>query len=140
MQQLYRFPGNQAHNGYLETYLTLGLLGLFMLIAWIIASFRKIRLELLRNVEFGRFRLGFLAAVVVYNWTEASFKTLHPMWFVFYLIALDYPKFARGFTGAALEAGEPEDETELVYSEEELESAQTVDHEWQMQHSKAALA
>jgi hypothetical protein len=36
--------------------------------------------------------LGFLAAVILYNWTEAAFKTLNPIWFVFYLIALDYPR------------------------------------------------
>jgi exopolysaccharide production protein ExoQ len=86
---------NQAHNGYLETYLNLGLLGLFLLIGVLIATFWKSRRELLRNFEFGRFRLGFLIAVIVYNWTEASFKALHPIWFVFYIIALDYrqPEF-----------------------------------------------
>jgi exopolysaccharide production protein ExoQ len=82
----------QAHNGYLETYLNLGLVGLFLLIGLIIATFRKIRIDLLRNFEFARFRLGFLAAVVFYNWTEASFKGLHPVWFVFYIIAMDYPR------------------------------------------------
>jgi O-antigen ligase len=82
---------NQAHNGYLETYLNLGLLGLFILLALIIATFWKSRRELLSNFEFGRFRLGFLAAVVVYNWTEASFKALSFVWFVFFIIAIDYP-------------------------------------------------
>jgi exopolysaccharide production protein ExoQ len=83
---------NQAHNGYLETYLNLGLVGLFLLIGLIIATFRKIRLVLLKNFELGRFRLGFLAAVVVYNWTEASFKAISAVGFVFYIIAMDYPK------------------------------------------------
>ena len=86
---------NQAHNGYLETYLNLGFVGLAILIALIFATFSKARRELLRNFEFGRFRLGFLAAVVVYNWTEASFKALHPVWFVFYIIALDYPRVVK---------------------------------------------
>ncbi len=54
--------------------------------------FRKIRRELLKGLEFSRFALSFLAAVIVYNWTEAGFKTLHPMWFAFYIIALDYPQ------------------------------------------------
>ena len=83
---------NQAHNGYIETYLNLGLLGLFILIALILATFWKSRHELLTNFHFGRYRLGFLSALVVYNWTEASFKALHPMWFAFYIIAIDYPK------------------------------------------------
>lgn len=86
----------EAHNGYLETYLNLGLVGLLMLIGLIIATFRKIRLELLRNFQFGRFRLGLLVAIVVFNWTEASFKGLSPIWFIFYVIAMDYPGFKLG--------------------------------------------
>jgi len=82
---------NQAHNGYLETYLNLGVVGLFLLIVLLIATFWKGRRELFTNFEFGRFRLGFLLAVIAYNWTEAAFKNISPMWFVFYLIALDYP-------------------------------------------------
>jgi exopolysaccharide production protein ExoQ len=82
----------EAHNGYLELYLDLGLVGLFMLVGLIIATFRKIRLELLRNFQFGRFRLGFLSAIVVYNWTEAAFRGLNPVWFIFYLVAMDYPE------------------------------------------------
>jgi O-antigen ligase len=92
LEGLFYFIPNEAHNGYLEIYLTLGLIGLFILIALFIATFWKIRPGLWRNFEWGRFRLGLLAAIVVYNWTEAGFKTVHPIWFVFYIISLDYPK------------------------------------------------
>jgi exopolysaccharide production protein ExoQ len=88
---------NEAHNGYLETYLNLGLVGLFLLMGLLIATFWKGRRELLRNFELGRIRLGFLLAVVVYNWTEASFKALSPVWFVFYLTAMDYPQIAWNY-------------------------------------------
>ena len=81
---------NQAHNGYLETYLNLGLVGLLLLIAWLIATFWKGRRELFSNFQFGRFRLGFLMAVIAYNWTEAAFKNISVIWFIFCLIALDY--------------------------------------------------
>jgi exopolysaccharide production protein ExoQ len=83
---------NQAHNGYLETYLNLGLVGLFLLVGLLIATFWKSRRELLTNFQFGRFCLGFLAAVVAYNWTEATFKNISPLWFIFYIIALDYAR------------------------------------------------
>jgi exopolysaccharide production protein ExoQ len=92
MWDKWTFHPNQAHNGYLETYLNLGLVGLFLLIALLIATFWKSRRELLTNFQFGRFRLGFLLAIVAYNWTEAAFKNISAMWFVFYIIALDYPQ------------------------------------------------
>jgi exopolysaccharide production protein ExoQ len=82
---------NEAHNGYLETYLNLGLVGLFMLFGLIIATFRKIRFELFRNIDWGRFRLGFLAAILFYNLTEATFRGLSLTWFVFFIIAMEYP-------------------------------------------------
>jgi exopolysaccharide production protein ExoQ len=113
---------NQAHNGYLETYLNLGLVGLFLLVSVLIATFWKSRRELLRNFDFGRFRLGFLMAVIAYNWTEASFKTLHPIWFVFYLIALDYrqPEFG---SFQQTEAIPPEEDEKLVYAEGEIDGS-----------------
>jgi O-antigen ligase len=92
MWQKWYWHPNEAHNGYLETYLNLGLIGLGILVALILATFWKARREYLFNFHFGRYRVAFLCALVVYNWTEASFKALHPMWFVFYIVALDYPK------------------------------------------------
>jgi exopolysaccharide production protein ExoQ len=92
MNEKWSFHPNEAHNGYLETYLNLGLIGLFILLALLLATFWKARRELLASFHLGRFRVSFLFAVLVYNWTEASFKALHPVWFVFYIIALDYPK------------------------------------------------
>jgi O-antigen ligase len=82
---------NEAHNGYLEIYLNMGLVGLFMLFGLIIATFRKIRFELFRNTDWGRFRLGFFAAILFYNLTEATFRGLSLTWFVFFIIAMEYP-------------------------------------------------
>ena len=59
---MFRWHPNEAHNGYLEIYLTLGLIGLFILAGILIHTFRKIRFELFRNFEWGRYRLGFLVA------------------------------------------------------------------------------
>jgi exopolysaccharide production protein ExoQ len=105
---------NEAHNGYLETYLNLGLVGVFILSGLLLATFRKVRRELLLNPDWGRFRLGFLAAVVFYNWTEVSFRGLSLVWFAFYIIAMEYP--ALGF------AKEPS--VEQVASEEEMERSE----------------
>jgi O-antigen ligase len=82
---------NEAHNGYLETYLNLGLAGLFIVVAFLLAVYRKGRAELLRDVEQGRLRLGFLAAFVLFNWTEAGFRPMGTMLLFLYVIAIDYP-------------------------------------------------
>jgi len=113
----YWWQPNEAHNGYLETYLNLGLVGLLLLIGWIVATFRKCRLEFLNNFEFGRFRLGLLAAAVLYNWTESGFRRQHPIWFAFYLIALEYPWFRREHATEPSKTAAQEEEMELVYSE-----------------------
>jgi len=110
---------NEAHNGYLETYLNLGLIGLFLLIGMLIATFWKIRRELVINFQFGRFGMGFLAAIVVYNWTEAVFKNINPLWFVFYIIALDC-RWPELDSVQRFEAIRTEEDTELVYLPQEI--------------------
>jgi O-antigen ligase len=92
VQQGRPWQPNEAHNGYLETYLNLGIVGLLMLFGLLVATFRKIRLDLLLgNPDWGRFELGFLAAIVFYNLTEATFKGLSFPWFVLFIVGMRYP-------------------------------------------------
>jgi exopolysaccharide production protein ExoQ len=114
------FQPNEAHNGYLETYINLGLPGLFILIAAIGSAYRKIRGGLLREFEFSRFRLGVLAAIVLYNFTEASFTGPQVMWLVFYIIALDYPRVEYEPAAEEINVVEYEGDAELSYFEERL--------------------
>lgn len=110
----YWWKPTQAHNGYLETYLNLGWVGIFMLTGVVIATFQKIRIDLLRRFQFARFRLGFLFAILFYNFTEASFKGVHIVWTVFYLIAIDYPRLRRPKPEVKKSAPEEEESSEPV--------------------------
>jgi exopolysaccharide production protein ExoQ len=113
--ELYWWQANEAHNGYLETYLNLGGIGVFIMVAWMFSAYQKSRAELLRDFEYGRFRMGFLAAMVAYNLAESGFRTLHPLWFMFYIIALDYPRPRwRREAGRDQVSELPEREPELV--------------------------
>ena len=117
LQGLFLYIPNEAHNGYLEIYLTLGLIGLFLLIGLFIATFWKIRLELFRNFEWARFRLGFFAAVILYNWSEAAFRTVSAIWFIFYIIAMDYPRSHLASAQSSVGLARSEEDVELAYTE-----------------------
>lgn len=86
---------NEAHNGYLETYLNLGFIGVGLTAAILLATYAKASRQLLTNFEFGRFRLAYLIAIIVYNWTEAAFRMNSFTFFMFFLIAIDYPMRRR---------------------------------------------
>ncbi len=83
---------NQAHNGYIETYLNLGLIGLALLLAMLLSTFRAITATFATDMLLARFRMALLFVVVFYNFTEATFKAVHLIWTVFCVIALRVPK------------------------------------------------
>ena len=83
---------NQAHNGYIETYLNLGLVGLVILLGLLVSTFRKISKKLTTDFDFARLRLAFLLAIVAFNYTEAAFKGVHFVWTIFCIIAIDYAR------------------------------------------------
>jgi O-antigen ligase len=96
LQQIWAMPEfwwhpTQAHNGYLETYLNLGLVGLFLVLGLFIVTFQKCHQTLLSDFDWGRFGLAYLVALIAHNWTEAGFKGLSVGFFVFFIIAINYP-------------------------------------------------
>ncbi|MBA3830922.1 MAG: O-antigen ligase family protein [Chthoniobacterales bacterium] len=112
----FRWHPTQAHNGYLETYLNLGIIGLFILIGVILVTFRKCVQDLVRDFEWGRVAMGCLVAIVAHNWTEAGFKGLSTVLFFFYLIALNYPGRRLLFSSDSLEDDKSFREPELAYA------------------------
>jgi len=81
-------PGIQeAHNGYLEVYLNLGWIGVSLVALLIISGYRKVLATLRRDALMGRFLLAFFVAGVVYNFTEAGFRMMAPVW-IFFLFAI----------------------------------------------------
>jgi O-antigen ligase len=80
---------NQAHNGYIETYLNLGAVGIALLCGVIVSTYRKIAKKLSTDFPFARLRLALLFAILAFNYTEAAFKGVHLVWTLFYIIAID---------------------------------------------------
>lgn len=89
---LYWWHPNQAHNGYLEMYLDLGLIGLGLLALLILSGYRNIVAAYGREPGLTRFKLALILIVPVYNVTEAAFKLMNPVWVAFLLVITAVPE------------------------------------------------
>lgn len=81
----------QAHNGYLETYLNGGFVGVGLLAMLLATSYWKIRRQIVFKVPEGMIRLLVLLMALLYNVTEASFTTVGLMWLVTVYALVEYP-------------------------------------------------
>jgi O-antigen ligase len=88
---IYWWQPNVAHNGFLETYINLGLIGVFLLVMVIIATFMKCKNSMETNNIFGKFGLSVLIVTILYNMTESAFNRFSIIWFIFLMIATEYP-------------------------------------------------
>jgi exopolysaccharide production protein ExoQ len=82
---------NEAHNGYLETYLNLGWIGVALLVAFIVLGYRNVIATMRRGADFGRLKLAFFVVAVAYNFTEAGFRAESSVWFAFLIAAIGVP-------------------------------------------------
>lgn len=86
---------NQAHNGYLELYLNIGWVGLFLLSCVVVHSLARILKGLPHSLEMGTLKLSFFVICLVYNFTEAAFKIQSPVWILFLWATMDLPGAPR---------------------------------------------
>ena len=96
----------QAHNGYIDVYVELGLTGLALLAGLLIATFNKIKERFISNFEIGRFQMALFVMLVVHNVPESSFlQSTHGLWFIFLLIALNVPPISKEIAAEPEPAG-----------------------------------
>ena len=76
---------NQAHNGYLEVYLNLGVIGLFIVTAWILTGVIKVAHLLSIDYPVAILRLSFIVVAVLYNITEATLDGVSNIWLLLFL-------------------------------------------------------
>lgn len=81
---------NEAHNGFLEVYLTLGLIGVALYCALLIASYWAISRQFRSSWSFASLSLALWTVLVFYNVTESAFRG-HLMWVAFLLGAIALP-------------------------------------------------
>jgi exopolysaccharide production protein ExoQ len=85
------FHPNQAHNGYLETYLNGGLLALGLIVGLLLTTAARLKRKLIAGSSFARILFAYFVIILLYNWTEAMFNKMSPIWFVQLLTATVYP-------------------------------------------------
>jgi O-antigen ligase len=91
LSEKYFYHLNEAHNGYLETYLNTGLIGLFLLVCLIIFSIRRLRSASQNNHSFIILRISIIYSTVLYNITEAVFDRMDIVWMAFLLALIKLP-------------------------------------------------
>lgn len=84
----------QAHNGYLETYLNLGLVGLALLLAYLVGSYFAILRRFAQAPGEWSLYLAFWAVLLLYNVTEAALRN-HLLWIAFLLGAVGAPALSQ---------------------------------------------
>lgn len=102
-------PVNEAHNGYLEIYLNLGLIGLLLVVGFLIASYQTSCKLLTLSPSAGSLPLALWTILLFYNVTEAAFKG-QLMWVIFLLGVIVAPpgtKSARRSPAARSSFEEP---------------------------------
>lgn len=85
---------NEAHNGYLEVYLELGLIGVFLLIGFLIASYRAICRRFATSSSLAVLGLAVWLALLFYNMSEAAFEG-GLLYMVYLLGAISLPERVR---------------------------------------------
>jgi O-antigen ligase len=79
----YGWQPTEAHNGYVETYLELGFVGVGVLGWFILGAVRSASREFaVERSRWSPLRLAYVTAASAYNITEAAFKGLHLVWLI----------------------------------------------------------
>lgn len=91
----------EAHNGYLEVFLNLGWAGLSLLAIIIGAGYRRVLRTLRRETVTAPLMLAYFVVGVIYNFTEAGFRMMTPVWITFLLGTMTLGKNPRLKNAAA---------------------------------------
>ena len=92
---VYWWHPNEAHNGYIEVFLNLGWIGVSLLAVLLVTGYRNVLAALREDPNLGRLRLSYFVVAVVYNFTEAGFRMLDPIWIMFLMVIIAVPNRAR---------------------------------------------
>lgn len=83
----------EGHNGFIDTYAELGIIGVVLLLIVIGVGFAGALNDLKYDFQLACLRLVFLLIIILNNITETSFlRGEHDLWFLFLLMAINIPR------------------------------------------------
>ena len=82
---LFWWHPNEAHNGYLEIYISLGWIGTILNALVLLAAYFGAVAAIRRNSASANLRIAVCVAAIVYNISEAAFKGTDPIWILFFI-------------------------------------------------------
>lgn len=95
----------QAHSGYVDTYLQLGLVGGFLLAAIIISTMPKLIDSVREDYDNGCFRITLFLTILFVNITETTYlRGDHHLWFIFQIVVWMVPS-VRSMDDATIHHG-----------------------------------
>jgi exopolysaccharide production protein ExoQ len=89
-------PLNEAHDGYLEVYLNLGLVGVGLIVLILIHGYGRAFKAFRREPALGGLLLAYVLAATTYNVTEAGFRMMDSCWIFFLLAVIEASNFTAG--------------------------------------------
>lgn len=95
MAELTGMELNQAHNGYLETYLNLGWIGVALLALILITAYRRVVKRVRWMSPVASLGLAYIMVAILENFTEASFGMAGPVWIGFLMTTMAMPEVTR---------------------------------------------
>jgi exopolysaccharide production protein ExoQ len=90
---------NEAHNGYIEVYLNLGLIGVCLISFLLLSGYKRSVAAFRLNPSTGSLMLAYIIAAAVYSITEAGFRMLTPIWTFLLLAIVSASGIAAGIIG-----------------------------------------
>jgi len=90
--EIFIWKPTQPHNGYIDIFLNLGIVGLIIFIILLFGTYRKIENIFINDFFYGRLLITFFVVILIYNITEALFMPAGIISFLFLSIIMVIPR------------------------------------------------
>jgi len=94
----------QAHSGYVDTYLQLGFVGIFLLLAAILSALPRLFEALADDFDFSCFRITMFLTIIYIDMTESVYlRGDHHLWLILQVVLWSIPRFPKSAESAIQE-------------------------------------